>query len=166
MATPTMTPIRIRFFVKNIRVLIALREEFRKVAAKAGSEYGKALDILGEVDENPRIYWQKVLNELHNNVDEMGRLIDGGGKNIEVGLIFFRTDLDFQEFLKKELSVMAGRLAKEAWLEYSQAVRDELLKEGAFLVASMRDQVVEYNQPRLLPRVEVMSFVEPEEVAA
>lgn len=166
METPTIRPIRIHLFIKKIRVLIGLRDEFRKVAGKAGSEYGKALDILGETEENPRIYWRKVLEELHRNVDELERMIEQGGKNFEVSLIFFRTDLDFQEFLKKELSAMAGRLAKEAWLEYSQAVRDELLKEGAFLVTSMRDQVVEYNQPRLLPRVEVVSFVEAEEVAA
>lgn len=166
MAETIVRPLTIRFFVKNIRVLIALRDEFRKVAGKAGSEYGKALDILGEVEENPRLYWRKVLIELHNNVDEMDHLVNQGGKNFEVTLRFLRTDLDFQEFLKKELSAMAGRLAKEAWLEYSQAVRDELLREGAFLVTSMRDQVVEYSQPRLLPRVEVVSFVEaaaPEE---
>ncbi|MCB0197950.1 MAG: hypothetical protein KDJ65_38750 [Anaerolineae bacterium] len=152
-----MTNLIINIFVSN-RMLPVLQDELYKVAGKAGGKYGKSPeeDIDGPIKE-PRSFWLDAICRIHDVIEQIDttRQMSEERKlnNCELAMDFGNGDYDFEAFLKVELAAIAGRLAKEAWSEYSPALRQEILSQGPFIAAQMRDQVVEYRQPKLFKDV-------------
>ena len=140
-------PININVCIKRRAILRVLIEEFYKIAGKAGSKFGKSEEI-DESGEGVRQYWLNVTGQIHQAIDQIDYVAQQ--ENIHQLEVTFRmTGPDFQEFLKDEFAAMAARMSKNAWNEYSPAVRQTILEEGPFIAVQMRDQVVEYTQPSL-----------------
>ena len=146
-------PINIKVYIKKRALLYALKEEFYKVAGKAGARFGKSEEI-NERGEGIRQYWLNVTGQIHQAIEQIEYVAQQ--ENIHQLEVTFRmADPDFQEFLKDEFAAMAARMSKDAWREYNPAVRQTILEEGPFIATRMRDQVVEYTQPSLFGPITV-----------
>lgn len=98
--------------------------------------------------DNPREYWYGIVNRIHFAIDQLNHQQAQGSETLTLN--FGDKDYDFEEFLKTELAAIANRLSKDAWGEYSPAMRREILEKGPYIVAQMRDQLCELRQPRLM----------------
>ncbi len=131
------------------KMMSIIRNELYKVAAKAGGKYGKSpVDDPGGDIDNPREYWYGIVNRIHFAIDQLNHQQAQGSETLTLN--FGDKDYDFEEFLKTELAAIANRLSKDAWGEYSPAMRREILEKGPYIVAQMRDQLCELRQPRLM----------------
>ena len=132
------------------KLMFVLVDEFYKVAAKAGGKYGKSpIEDLNSDIENPREYWYGVVQRIHAIIDQ---IIFQQHKYGKVTMLDFGDkDYDFEEFIKAELAAMSNRLAKDAWEQYGPTTRREILEKGPYVIAQMRDQLVDARQPRLIP---------------
>ena len=145
----------LKVYIKKRGLLTALRNEFYKVAGKAGAKFGKA-EELDESGEYVRRYWLTVTQEIHDIIDQIDQAYQRKDFSL-LTLTFSMNDPDFQEFLKDEFAQVAARMSKDAWREYSPALRQTILEEGPFIATQMRDQVCEFSQPSLF-KVEQVTF--------
>lgn len=160
-----MKTLTIQVFVETYSVFGIVTEELYRLAKKAGANYGASPleDLNGDIDY-PRDYWESVVTRLHMAIEDIEKQkLDWSNEEKKQAnlMLILEPDPDFCEFLKRELAAGAHRRAKDAFTEFGQSSRAEMIEAYSGIIAKIRDQVVQHSSPQ----ISLFSLV-PEEAAA